>query len=165
MAELTQARLREILNYNPDTGKFTWRVTLGSRAMAGRPVSQGLSNGYRTLRVDGKLYRAHRLAWFYVHGVWPAFGVDHRNANKTDNRIENLRPASQSQNMANDRKRANNTSGFKGVSWSTARKKWLAHIMVNYHSKYLGAFDAPKEAHEAYKAASKEHFGEFARSE
>ena len=162
---LSAARLKELLDYNPETGAFTWRVTLGARAQAGTTLYGANSHGYKVLRLDRQLYRAHRLAWLHFYGVWPSKGIDHINGVRGDNRIANLREANQSENMANDRRRSNNKSGFKGVSWAKSEGKWQAHIMVRYKSMCLGKFDTPEAAHEAYRAAALRHFGEFARLE
>lgn len=91
--------------------------------------------------------------------------VDHRNRNGLDNTRANLRLATHSQNMGNQQRRKDNKSGFKGVSYNRARGKWQAHIMIHKKSIYLGLFTTPEEAHAAYCAAAKEHFGEFARTQ
>jgi hypothetical protein len=110
--------------------------------------------------IGKKEYREHRLAWFYVHGVWPAQLLDHINADVADNRIANLREATPSQNCCNRRIQSRNSTGFKGVS----RRKyaWEANIMLNGKPRYLGHFKTPIAAHEAYLAAADELHGEFA---
>jgi len=118
--------------------------------------------GYIDIGIDGKIYRASRLAWLYMTGEWPQKTVDHENLLKIDNRWENLREAGASKNGANRRKLKNNTSGFKGVAVN--RGKWSASIRVGYKSIWLGRHDTPEEAHAAYMAAAKEHFGEFAHA-
>lgn len=164
MASLVElSRLRSTLSYDGETGDFFW-----IKLMRGTRVGQ--KAGYRTkggrveIRVDGKLYYAHRLAWFFVHGKWPR-EIDHINRDQSDNRIKNLREATSSENNANQKLSVRNTSGKKGVHWHSGLKKWRARIRVRgrYHS--LGCYSDLSNAHEAYAAAAKKHFGEFARTE
>lgn len=107
MTELTHERLRDLLTYNPVTGKFFWRMRGGARAGSMR-------GKYRSITVDGKAHLEHRLAWFYVHGRWPCDSIDHANCVEHDNRLENLREATLSQNMANKPRGRRNKSGFQG---------------------------------------------------
>lgn len=157
--------LRELLHYDRATGIFRWRVTRTGTARAGSIAGRTSNKGYRQIKVYGNHYFAHRLAWLWVHGEWPSAGIDHINTDKTDNRIENLRQASPSQNGANRPVQSNNTSGLKGVCWNRASKKWQASAMVGGRLKYLGLFDSREEAHGAYCVITKETFGEFARTE
>jgi len=119
--------------------------------------------GYIRIRVKGKRYRAHRLAWFYVHGIWPTNQIDHINGNKEDNRIANLRDVPQTHNQWNSFRRRDNTSGYKGVRWHKASKKWSTSIRINGKNEWLGTYSTPEKAHEAYCKAAKESRGEFAR--
>ena len=165
MTKISQQRLREILNYNPDTGDFTWRLQIAKRAQIGA-VAGGLSHtGYVFIRIEGTAYLAHRLAWLYVHGEWPEGDLDHRDCDPSNNRLSNLRPATPVQNNWNTRKSKNNTSGFKGVHWANQAQRWMARIQINARRVYLGHFDTPEAAHTAYCDAAREHFGEFARFE
>ncbi|MCI0598744.1 MAG: HNH endonuclease [Beijerinckiaceae bacterium] len=161
---ITTERLREVLAYDPDTGVFTWRVARG-RQSAGPEAGSLDGRGYRQIRIDGRRYQAHRLAWLYMAGAWPKDEIDHVNMDCADNRFENLREATRSQNQANIRAQSNNTSGFKGVCWHKRDRRWEAKIMVCGRKKHLGYFDTPKAAHAAYVAAAKLHFKEFARFE
>lgn len=156
MAEmLTAERLREVVNYDPDMGAFTFlAIRVGARSAGGR------SDGYRQIRIDGGRYLAHRLAWLYMTGEWPALLVDHKNGNPRDNRFTNLRECDDQQNRANSRLRRNNKSGWMGVSHR--RGKWAAFIGVAKETKYLGSFDCPAAAHLAYVVAGSSR-GEFAR--
>jgi HNH endonuclease/AP2 domain len=138
--ELTAARLRELLHYNPDTGAFTWLLSTSNRVRAGDVAGSARQDGYRIIRVDGRFYLAHRLAWFYIGGEFPVAGIDHINGCKADNRLCNLREASMSQNKANICKHANNASGFKGVSWHRRSRKWAVQIMISGRRIYLGRF-------------------------
>jgi hypothetical protein len=164
MTELTCARLREVLNYDARTGIWIWRKSTGPRAKVGaRAGNISLKDAYRRISVDGKLYKSGRLAHLYVTGEWPKNLVDHRNLKRSDDRWDNLRDATRTQNGANTSLKRSNKSGFKGVSWKTSSQKWVAQIAVNQRVIYLGIFGTKKAAHEAYCAASRRHFGEFAR--
>jgi hypothetical protein len=159
--------IRELLNYDPQTGIFTWRprgISSFDAREAGTVAGGGNGNGYSsiTLRGHGGRYYAHHLAWLHFHGQWPSGVIDHINMNRADNRIANLRVANETQNRANTGRRRHNTSGFKGVSNCDGR--WRAKIGVNRKSIHLGTFNTPEAAHEAYMAAARRHFGEFARS-
>jgi hypothetical protein len=154
----TQARLKELLTYNPETGEFRWSTTPRKGVRAGGIAGNILSTGHR-IRIDRLEYKAHRLAWLWVYGRWPQDDIDHINGDPTDNRIANLREATDSQNLGNSKRRADNTSGFKGVARSSAKaEKWRAHLQ----GQYLGSFDTKEEAHAAYVAKARELYGEFA---
>lgn len=156
--ELTQAELKRLLHYNPETGVFTWRVNTGTKKLVGQ-VAGCLSSQDRNqlVRVHGKLYQAHRLAWLYVHGTFPPKGLDHINGVRDDNRISNLRLADQSENLQNRRKPPlNNTSGFLGVAFHKQSNRWRAYIKINYKTIHLGLFSCPKKAHRAYVEAKRE---------
>lgn len=161
---LTLARLKTVLKYNKRTGEFTWRVTLSSRAIKGAVAGTSDPRGYRAIRVDGKRYWAHRLAWFYVKGVWPTSLIDHRNMQKGRNRFSNLRETTHSTNKANRLAQANNTSGAKGVYWNSRHERWYAQIHSMGATEYLGCFENKADAATAYAVAAKRYFGEFARS-
>ncbi|MBV8474518.1 MAG: HNH endonuclease [Hyphomicrobiales bacterium] len=161
---VTAEILRERLHYDPSNVVFTWILPPKCGSVAAGDVAGSMSKGYRTIMLDGRNYAAHRLAWLYVTGEWPSGDVDHVNLDKADNRLSNLRVATDSQNLANRRKNSNNTSGLKGVTWNKLCRKWLAQIVVNRKHKYLGVFDCPAAAHFAYVIAADRHFGEFARA-
>jgi len=161
MADLTLERLRELLEYNQETGGFTWRVRRGPARAGSKAGSVGRA-GYLSIETGGRVYQAHRLAWFYVYGEWPLGDLDHKDMVKTNNRIDNLRLATPSQNKANSRLHRNNTSGLKGAHYRRRRRggRWQAKIQ----QVSLGHFDTAEEAHAAYVKAAQERFGEFARS-
>lgn len=166
---LTADRLKEILDYDETSGIFRYRKQRGIQetgAIAGQISKKSSWNGggYRVIYIDGRGYGANRLAWFYVHGIWPADQVDHVNAVRDDNRIANLRLATRTQNMANCRKRANNTTGLKGAYWHKAARRWMSSIQCAGVYEYLGLFDTKEEAHAAYVMAANRLFGEFARA-
>lgn len=152
-----------MLDYNPLTGRFTWKVSVSARATAGSPAGSLHRNGYWRIKVAGVEYLAHRLAWFYVHGVWPALGLDHKYGDKANNRIADLRPATVSQNAANKGLPATNTTGLKGIR---ARKnnRWRAAIERDGECISLGTYGSKEDAHAAYCAAAERLFGEFARA-
>jgi hypothetical protein len=158
MTEITAERLREVLDYDPLTGRFTWRVT-SRRTRAGQ-IAGRYNQGYWKIGIDGKLYLAHRLAWLYMTGEFPTLNIDHIDRDGTNNRWSNLREATQAQNLANSRRYCNNKGGFKGVL--QRGPSWLAQIQPNGRPIHLGMFPTPEAAHAAYMAAARKYFGEFA---
>jgi hypothetical protein len=164
MKRLTVQRLRELLAYDPETGVFTWLVTKSSRAVKGSVAGSINGEGYRQIQLDGAMYAAHHLAWFYVKGGWPTEQIDHRNCTRDDNRFTNLREASGNQNKRNTRISRNNTSGFKGVYFDKRSNRWRAYIHHERRQRYLGTFDTATEAHAAYYKAAVEIDPEFARA-
>ena len=165
--KLTPKRAREVLRYDPKSGLFWWRQSLSRIGKAGH-IAGGVhktsrrSTPYWSIRIDGKQYPAHRLAWLIVHGEWPAEQIDHINGNGLDNRIANLREATNAQNQQNKLRASNNRSGFKGVRFHTQTGKYRAQITRNGKTAHLGLFDCPKEAHKAYCEAADDLHGEFA---
>ena len=155
--ELTRARLRELFDYDPETGVVTRLVRTANRHKVGEAVGTKGSRGYLQATVFGKKYPLHRLVWFWVHGVWPPYDVDHRNRMRTDNRIKNLRCATRAENNHNAGRSRANWSGYTGVAWDSARCKWLAQISVAGKSIHLGRFDSALRASAAYQAAKLIH--------
>jgi hypothetical protein len=145
---LTADRLRELLHYDPETGVFTWRVKRRC-VEAGAAAGSISPSRYRTIMVAGKNYQAHRLAWLYTTGEWPAEDIDHINGVRSDNRIANLRTCTRAQNSQNTCKRSNR-SGARGVWWHARAQKWAAGITVNYKAHHLGLFDDIESASAAY---------------
>jgi hypothetical protein len=161
---ITASDVRQMLDYDPQTGIFVWKVWRGRTNKIGKVAGTSDRMGYRKIMLGGRFYMAHRLAWLYVHGEWPPVYMDHINGDTSDNRIANLRPATHTQNALNKGMHRNNTSGYKGVVWIKSRGYWTATIQVNGKRRRLGVFDSKEAAHEAYSAAAREHFGEWARS-
>lgn len=149
----TQSRLQELFDYDPSVGVFIRRKSL-SNVKAG-DVAGTLKDEYVQINVDGTIYKAHRLAWMYVYGVEPKSGIDHINGIRADNRLCNLREATQSQNGENKIRHKNNKSGYRGVSWHKASKKWKASIFKAGKTFYLGIFPTAKEAFDEYCRAKK----------
>ncbi|MFZ4072102.1 MAG: HNH endonuclease signature motif containing protein [Caulobacterales bacterium] len=160
---LTAAELREILTYDPETGVFTRRIQTCNNHKVGDVCNTVANNGYVLIGVKSKRWYAHRLAWLYVHGTWPDGQIDHINGVRTDNRISNLRTATQSQQNGNQRIHDRNTSGRRGVSWCKKRQMWRAYIRPTTGQKHLGYFTNLDDAAAAFDAAAVDYFGEFAR--
>ena len=153
--KITQERLKELLSYDPDTGLFFWRKIKGGWGKPGKPAGGTNGEGYRQIGIDRRYYFAHRLAWLYVHGVFPSNCIDHINGDRADNRIANLRAVTVHENNFNV-KVIRAASGFKGVYLDKrTKKKWRAVIKVNGHTTTLGRFDEPEDAHEAYLSAKR----------
>jgi HNH endonuclease len=162
-ASLTHARLRELLDYDPRTGLFRWRIT--DRYVHKRMIAGCLyKTGYRVIRIDRVPYTAGRLVFFYMTGRWPTHQVDHINCNKDDNRWLNLRQATNQQNAANrPRRKIKKYNLPKGVQ-ITPYSRYYASIKIDNWAINLGVFDTAEDAHNAYVTAAKKYFGEFARA-
>lgn len=158
---LTQERLKELLHYDPETGHFTRRVTRGGK-VAGSRAGKLNTSGHRQIRIDGRVYLAHRLAFLYVLGSFPADCVDHVNQVKDDNRWCNLRPATRQQNQGNKGLQRNNSSGHRGVSWDKRHGKWVAQGGRSKGRIHLGRFDSLEEAAAAAQSWRNQTYGEFA---
>ena len=135
---LTQEKLKQLLHYNPDTGVFSWLVSRGNVVKAG-DIAGWINKGYRMIKINGKNYSSHRLAWLYITGAFPEDQIDHVKHNKTDNRFTKLREATNQENSKNCSKSKNNVSGVTGVSWNKRDKTWSAMIGVNKKTTYLGS--------------------------
>lgn len=157
-ADLTAQRLRELLHYDPETGVFTWRVANGNRAPAGGAAGGRRSDGYVHVGVGGggSRYLAHRLVWLHVHGRWPVGQIDHINGNRSDNRLANLREATQAINSQNIRAAFRNNAASKMLGVYRNGKRWMARIWVNGRPRYIGTYDTPQEAGDAYIAAKRQ---------
>ncbi len=159
--KLTAKRLREVLDYNPDTGEFRWKVDhAGKNSRCGDRAGARYSNGYRVIMVDGERYGEHRLAVLIMTGRWPLAEVDHENLDRGDNRWCNIREATRTQNMAN--RPSHNPLG-KGVRLNRSGT-YRAIITVAGRKLGLGSYTTPQEAHQAFVTASQELHGEFARA-
>lgn len=153
--------LRDNLRYDPNTGEFTWRVNRGAHgkkgAVAGSPEP---ATGYWRVGFCGRRHLAHRLAIYYVTGIWPEGWVDHRNGDGQDNRLSNLRECTPAENLQNViARKPNNPSGHVGVSWSTTKKRWHARIGVSMATVHLGYFGNLEDAKAAYLKAKTRYHG------
>lgn len=142
-------RARELLNYDPETGQFTWRSHRNGFVKAGAPAGS-VKERCVQIKIDRRLYSAHRVAWLIMTGKWPVCGIDHINGDPFDNRFVNLRECNQSENSQNRKRGAANKSGYVGVSWHKASGKWRAQIKVNGRTYECGLFSEPALAHRAY---------------
>lgn len=160
---ITQDYLKSILIYDMETGIFTRAISRNSKHKAGDVAGKVETTGYVRIKIDGKLYAAHRLAWLFVTGKFPNNQIDHINGNRKDNRFNNLREATNQQNAFNKVVPKNNTSGLKGVSWHKLTGKWQACYRVNNQRKHIGIFERKEDAEAAYIINTKIAFGEFYR--
>jgi hypothetical protein len=156
---ITQARLKELLHYNPSTGVFTRTIRRGpyrAGSICGHAFKHRNTH-YRVIGIDGGNYKAHRLAWLYVYGKFPDDQIDHKDGNGLNNSLSNLRDVSNSENQKNARLRLNNTSGVAGVSFYKPDNKWLVRINTDSGRKFLGYYIDIKDAISARKAAEVEY--------
>ncbi len=158
---LTHSILLKFLNYDLETGIFTWNVSRQGNRGIGSTAGAQHSSGHIEIGVQGKVYKEHRLAWFYVTGDWPLNFVDHINGIRNDNRWVNIRDATNTENQWNSHPHKENKSGFKGVDYHKKNKKWRSSISIKGKRIYLGYFHTPEEASAAYEAAALELHGEF----
>ena len=155
MAVPTQARLRELFNYDPETGLLIWRDRPASdfankaahhsyvSRCRGRPAGHVQQQGYRKITIVKDIFPAHRLVWLFVLGEWvqyPEFEIDHVNGDRSDNRIQNLRKVTKSENQRNGSMRVTNTSGVNGVNWVKSKERWIARIWDGPRHVFLGQF-------------------------
>ncbi len=163
MSGLTAERLRSLLDYDPETGVFRWSNVPRAGIKAGAVAGNRNGRGYWLLCLDGKRYMAHRVAWLYVYGRWPADQIDHIDGIHANNAIANLREATNSQNNANRAATKSNRSGFKGVHWSRSARKWIAQIKHGGKIRHIGQFSTAEDAACAYAEKAKLLHGDFAK--
>lgn len=152
---------KEHLAYDPETGDVTWRKRVAKCIHVGDVAGTIDGYGYIQIRMRGKSYKAHRIAFLITHGYLPET-VDHANGIKDDNRIKNLRAATSLQQQRNRRPAKNNKSGYKGVCWHPPMSKWKAYIKVKGKNLHLGYHLSKHEAANSYNEAAKIHHKEFA---
>lgn len=151
---ITQEYLKSILHYDQNSGIWTW--------INGAEAGSLYADGYIVIRIDLKRYKAHVLAWLYMENEWPeteGFEVDHKDLNRSNNKWNNLRIGTRSDNLGNHDKNSNNKSGIKNVHWNKQKHKWTVQVC----HKHVGHFDTLEEAGKAAKKAADERFGEFSR--
>lgn len=137
---ITQAELKSLFNYSPETGIFTRITSKYGRTKKGDISGCRNGNGYLIIQIKGNLYLSHRLAWLYVYGVWPSGDIDHINHVRHDNRWCNLREVTRKENCKNRAISKNNNTGVSGVSWSKRQNKWQVTTCVNRKRIHLGYF-------------------------
>lgn len=162
-------RLHELFVYDPISGEIRSRLSRGGRTRAGKLAGDvSAARGYIRIKIDGRYFYAHRIAWCMMTGRWPAAYIDHIDCDKSNTRWCNLREASKSQNGANRPKHLRNgtcLSPLKGVSFNSKNGKWFSQILCEGAHQFLGYFDAENDAHLAYLAAAQRLFGKFARAQ
>ena len=154
--------IREYLSYDPEIGVFRWIKRLGTSHFVGEIAGTVRADGRRIITFRNRKYRAHRLAWWFMHGEMPS-EIDHIHGVAGGDGIANLRLATRSQNQANVDPPRTNKSGYKGVCFDEHEQSWKATIGIAGRTKNLGRFKTPEEAARAYDIAAVELFGEFAR--
>lgn len=165
---LSRDKLFSLLHYNPETGVFTWLKDARFRPRRIGDVAGTIykvnHHWYREIGISKRRYQTHRLAFLYMIGRWPRKIVDHKDRNGLNNKWNNLREATVSQNAMNSCRRSTNTSGFKGATFHKRDNRWQSQIKKDGKYIYLGFFDTPEAAHAAYVEKAKELFGEFWRA-
>ena len=163
-APLTVEILREMLDYNPETGEFRWRVDPTGRHPVGSLAGHRGSKGYWFVTIRGEGYAAHRLAWLYMTGAWPRDQLDHKTRRKDDNRWNSLREANNGQNMIARPRESFRTPGkpvkrpYRGVQYIERLNKYAAVV----GPKHIGVYETAEEAREAYLREAKARYGDFA---
>ncbi|MGR7031655.1 HNH endonuclease [Klebsiella aerogenes] len=158
------SRLKELLDYNPDTGVFLWKVKRAGTAKAGTVAGTPHKNGYYCITIDGKLYLLSRIAYFMATGKQP-FEVDHINGVRNDNRALNLRPANRSENCFNKSVRSDSLTGIKGITWIKDLKKWQARCTGRDRKRiHLGYFEDLSTAISTLNKFRLENHGDFAKN-
>jgi len=152
---ITQSRLKQLLHYDPDAGVFTW-IAKRQHVKVGDIAGSIMNRGYREISIDSKRYKAHRLAFLWMTGEFPADCTDHIDGDKLNNRWTNLRECTIAENHQNMASRKNSSSKYVGVGWHKAAQKWVAYISVNSKRKHLGCFDTEEVAYQAYCKAKAE---------
>ncbi|HDT5935407.1 TPA: HNH endonuclease [Enterobacter kobei] len=154
--------INELIHYGSDTGIFTWKKDRGAIAKKGDPLRQVDSKGYTRVKIAGKKYLLHRIAFYLYYGEEPEF-IDHINSIRSDNRIENLRACTLSQNGFNVGLTSRSTTGVKGVAWNKASQKYQCTIKVKGKSFYFGLYDDIELAELVAMEARLKFHGSFAR--
>lgn len=139
MSKLTQERVRELFDYDPETGSLSWRISPTNNVNIGDEVGC-ISDWCRVANIGYRIYKVHRIIWLYVYGYFPEHEIDHINRNPYDNRLCNLRESSHSCNCRNQKNRIDNTSGVKGVSWHKQAKRWRVRIFFNKKEYLCGMY-------------------------
>ena len=161
--DITRRELKEVLEYDENTGVFRWKVANNNRVKVGGLAGCLDSNNYLCITYRSKKYYAHRLAWSYVYGKFPKGLIDHIDGNPSNSAITNLRECSYAENQRNYKIPVTNKSGFKGVHWNKITEMWIASARISGGKKTLGSYSTPEEASKVYNDFTKAHYGEFYR--
>ena len=156
---ITQNQVKDLFDYRD--GELYWKISLAYKIKIGNKAGSLNGRGYLNTKIKGRLYRNHRIIFLYHHGYLPKC-IDHIDGNKINNRIENLREATISQNICNARTRADNTSGVKGVSWHKQTKKWIVQLQVKNKAKYFGLYHDIEVAKFIAETMRNKYHGAFA---
>jgi len=154
-------RVRELFTYEPETGDFFWTDKCAKNVKPGGLAGYRDKCGYWGITIDSVIYKAHRVAWAYVHGEWPSLDIDHIDGQRGNNSIKNLRLATNHQNQAN-RKATFGKSIYKGVCFHKEHKKWMAQLKKNGETEFIGYFTSEEDAAIAYNERAILMHGEFA---
>lgn len=155
--EIDIATASKNVEYDPETGRFWWKVSKRGPRKAGDEAGSNGPDNCRYVKIEQKKYLAHRLAWALFYGEQPPVEIDHKDRDPSNNRILNLRAATRLQNCQN--------KGAEGIRFEEGRQRWLARINIDGKTKNLGRFKTREEALAVRIAAEKEIFGEFARND
>lgn len=168
-SDITPELCRQLLRYEPETGRLFWlprprEMFSSAQGFGGwnakfpgkEAFTASNDDGYRVGNLLGLLFRAHRVAWAIAYGDWPALQIDHRNGDKSNNRLSNLREVTNQENQRNVRLTKNNSSGVCGVNWRKALGKWHARIGIDGKIRHLGVFDNLADATAARRSAEQE---------
>jgi len=156
--ELSKDLLNEIFHY--EDGNLIWKKKICRNTIIGKVAGRTYDIGYKSIGLYGKEYMSHRLVFMFHHGYFPK-EVDHIDGNKSNNRIENLRPATHSENLKNQKIRTNNVSGHKNVGWAKREQKWRVRLTVNFKDKHIGYFSDRELADLVAIEAVDLHHGKF----
>lgn len=153
---ITRNEVLELLDYDRDTGVFTWKVTIAKGKKGARAGTVCSTSGHRHLMIHGVRCKAHRVAWLVVVGEWPSGEIDHINGVKDDNRFCNLRDVDRITNQQNERRarRSNKSTGLLGA-YPLPNGRFCAKLSINSKPTHLGCFDSAEEAHAAYVEAKR----------
>lgn len=162
---LRQNRLKELLYYNLSSGDFVWLVSASNAIKVGSQAGSPDKDGYIIIQIDGKKYKAHRLAWLYVHGTWPENEIDHENTIKHHNQISNLRPATHAENLANTPHRAVNKLKVKNIHYVARTNRYILQMMLDGKKKHLGCFRTLEEAVTKRDTVASQQHGKFSRTD